>query len=223
MPAAAPLRLPPATPGDRLPAGPPLPAIFLKAALFGKKPSARLGGGGPAPIPGQRREAPEPRLGHHQPPFVVSPPGDGTALPPPRRDLRPPPQREGDASAPDRQGAAPAPTGDTSSPRRPRAESPLRRGMRSPAAPPLLAPPPHAAPLSSSHSPTPYFSCSVGIHMLAACVSPPSPPRRRWPPSASAARLLPPRLSRGCPAPAAKALFGRAGGRTDRPTHRRTD
>lgn len=50
---------------------------------------------------------------------------------------------------------------------------PLRRGVREPAPPRDALPKAPRSPAHCPHSPTPYFSCSVGIHMLAAASRPP--------------------------------------------------
>lgn len=146
---AAPLLLRRRTPS---PTGSPLPAMFLgcfvphetpdfspSASGENRAPASKTGTG-PCPIPWQRRETPEPRLGH-RPPFVV-PRGRGCSL---RPDGTPAP-----TAAPTRARRCLGSSGNGSG--APRSE-PALRGMRSPPAAPLLAPAlPRSPSLSLTHA-----------------------------------------------------------------------
>lgn len=144
-PAPAPPRGAAAT--DRLPTGSPLPAIFFKAVLFPVKnqPFHPVPASEPGDRPHLRAATRGAAAAARAPAAFCCASGDGTALPRPGGTSA----QRGRHDHSQRQGAAPTPA---SSPRQPRGTSPLRRGMRSPPAVPLLAPALPRSPLSLTHA-----------------------------------------------------------------------
>lgn len=221
---AAPLPLlhgPPPPPETLSPPGLPLPATSSKASLCSPRntshPTQRRRGEAELP-PRRRGTGAHPRgsaagataraTGR---PFCCAP-AEGTRCPP-RRDLRPPAAQGG------RRGRSPGRGRRLSSRGRRQRPTPAPPRDALPAGSAVPRPPPPPAPVSLSLSLTHPRRTSrapwVSTCSRRACARPPAGSgggRRARP----LPRLLPPRLSRGCPAPAAKALFRRAGGRADR-------
>lgn len=224
---AAPLPLlhgPPPPPETLSPPGLPLPATSSKASLCSPRntshPTQRRRGEAELP-PRRRGTGAHPRgsavaagataraTGR---PFCCAP-AEGTRCPP-RRDLRPPAAQGG------RRGRSPGRGRRLSSRGRRQRPTPAPPRDALPAGSAVPRPPPPPRPglsFSLTHSLTPYFSCSVGIHMLAACVRPAPRRQRRWPASPSAAPAAPAAPQPRLPGPGGEGIVP-PGGRAGRPT-----